>query len=144
MKAPQHILETVLYADDLDAAEQFFGELLGLEKVTRVGNRHVFFRCGQGMLLVFNPAESIQPPANPALPVPVHGMRGEGHMCFGASAPEIDEIATQLRGAGVDIEADFSWPGGGRSLYVRDPAGNSIEFAEPRIWGLAADESEAG
>ncbi|MGN6582964.1 MAG: glyoxalase/bleomycin resistance/extradiol dioxygenase family protein, partial [Rhizobiaceae bacterium] len=25
---------------------------------------------------------------------------------------------------------------GGRSIYFRDPAGNSIEFAEPRIWGL--------
>jgi len=34
------------------------------------------------------------------------------------------------------IEADFTWPGGGRSIYFRDPAGNAIEFAEPRIWGL--------
>ncbi|TIR45476.1 MAG: glyoxalase/bleomycin resistance/extradiol dioxygenase family protein, partial [Mesorhizobium sp.] len=25
---------------------------------------------------------------------------------------------------------------GGRSIYIRDPSGNSIEFAEPRIWGL--------
>ena len=31
-------------------------------------------------------------------------------------------------------EADFAWPGGGRSVYVRDPAGNSIEFADPAIW----------
>ena len=71
MKAPQHILETALYADDLDAAERFFGGLLGLEKVTRIGNRHVFFRCGQGMLLIFNPDESVKPPNNPAMfPVP--------------------------------------------------------------------------
>ena len=25
---------------------------------------------------------------------------------------------------------------GGRSIYFRDPSGNSLEFAEPRIWGL--------
>ncbi|TIM64351.1 MAG: glyoxalase/bleomycin resistance/extradiol dioxygenase family protein, partial [Mesorhizobium sp.] len=22
------------------------------------------------------------------------------------------------------------------SIYIRDPSGNSIEFAEPRIWGI--------
>jgi catechol 2,3-dioxygenase-like lactoylglutathione lyase family enzyme len=25
---------------------------------------------------------------------------------------------------------------GGRSIYFRDPSGNSLEFAEPRIWGI--------
>ncbi|MEX3010962.1 VOC family protein [Hoeflea sp. TYP-13] len=139
MQAPQHILETALYADDLDAAEQFFGGLLGLEIVTRMGNRHVFFRCGEGMLLVFNPAESVKPPGNPAMPVPVHGTSGDGHMCFGASAKEIEAMEKTLREAGIEIEADFHWPGGGRSIYVRDPAGNSIEFAEPRIWGMGTD-----
>lgn len=142
MKAPRHILETVLYADDLDAAEQFFGGLLGLEKVTRSGNRHVFFRCGEGMLLLFNPAESVKPPGNPAMPVPAHGTRGDGHMCFGASAEEIKAMEKALRAAGIEIEADFSWPGGGRSIYVRDPAGNSIEFSEPRIWGIGAETED--
>ena len=37
---------------------------------------------------------------------------------------------------GVEIEVDYLWPGGGRSIYFRDPAGNSLEFAEPSIWGL--------
>lgn len=35
------------------------------------------------------------------------------------------------------IEADFFWPNGARSIYFRDPSGNSIEFAEPSIWGLS-------
>ncbi len=42
-----------------------------------------------------------------------------------------------LEAKGIAIEADFEWPGGGRSIYFRDPAGNCLEFAEPRIWGLA-------
>ena len=47
--------------------------------------------------------------------------------------------------AGVAIEADFRWPGGdgvpgARSIYVRDPAGNSVEFAEPRLWNLGRGE----
>jgi catechol 2,3-dioxygenase-like lactoylglutathione lyase family enzyme len=36
----------------------------------------------------------------------------------------------------VEIEADFHWPAGGRSIYFRDPSGNSLEFAEPKIWNL--------
>ena len=45
-------------------------------------------------------------------------------------------IRDRLEGKGVAIEADFEWPGGGRSIYFRDPAGNCLEFAEPRIWKL--------
>jgi catechol 2,3-dioxygenase-like lactoylglutathione lyase family enzyme len=133
---PAAILETVLYAADLDAAEIFYCGVLGLEKITRAGNRHVFFRCGEQVLLVFNPAETVKPPAPGALPVPPHGAAGAGHLCFAGSAEEIDRWRSRLTEAGVAIEAEFEWPSGGRSLYFRDPAGNSLEFAEPRIWGL--------
>ncbi len=68
--------------------------------------------------------------------MPPHGARGEGHVCFRASAAEIEAWRAHLEKEGVAIEADFEWPGGGRSIYFRDPAGNSLEFAEPRIWGL--------
>jgi catechol 2,3-dioxygenase-like lactoylglutathione lyase family enzyme len=136
MAAPVRILETSLYASDLDGAERFYGELLGLERVARAGDRHVFFRCDGAMLLVFNPAETRKPPAEGALPVPSHGARGPGHVAFAASAAELDRWRTRLTDAGVAIEADFAWPTGGRSIYVRDPAGNSVEFAEPSLWGF--------
>ena len=42
---------------------------------------------------------------------------------------------TLLQEAGVPIEAEVRWPGGGRSLYVRDPAGNSIELATGDVSG---------
>lgn len=136
MKPPGRVLETALYADDLDAAEGFFGGILRLEKIARVGNRHVFFRCGEGVVLIFNANETVKPASNPAMPVPPHASRGAGHMCFGASAAELDDIRQTMIEAGVIIEADFCWPGGARSIYVRDPAGNSIEFAEPDLWGF--------
>ena len=129
-------LETALYAADLDAAEAFYGELLGLPKAIRAGGRHVFFRLDGAMLLIFNPAETGHPPAEGALPVPPHGARGAGHVAFAATAAELDALRPRLEAAGVAIEADFTWPNGARSLYVRDPAGNSVEFAEPRLWGL--------
>ncbi len=130
------ILETALYADDLDAAEAFYGRLLGLEKVLRAGNRHVFFRCGQGILLIFNPAETEKPPSPDALPVPPHGTRGPGHVCFRMGEPAIDRMVEKLNKADIAIESDFRWPNGARSIYFRDPAGNSLECAEPKLWNL--------
>lgn len=132
---PGAILETALYASDLDAAQGFYSGILGLETIQRVGDRHVFFRVGPGVLLVFNPAETRHPPRNPRLPVPPHGATGPGHMCFAMPRAEIDAMRARLKAAGVETEAAFDWPNGAHSLYVRDPAGNSVEFAEPQLWG---------
>jgi len=134
---PPAILESALYVTDLDASETFYGEVIGLERIAKVDGRHVFFRCGQGVLLLFN-AEATRHalPPDAKLPVPPHGSAGQGHLCFAATASEIEAWKTALTGRGIEIEADFEWPAGGRSIYLRDPSGNSIEFAEPRIWGL--------
>lgn len=131
---PDAILETALYATDLAAAEGFYGGFLGLPVIAWVPGRHVFFRVGAGVLLVFNPDVTEKPAANPALPVPAHGARGPGHVCFASGRAELAEWRVRLQAAGVAIEAEFDWPNGARSLYVRDPAGNSVEFAEPRLW----------
>lgn len=131
---PQAILEAALYAGDLDAAERFYGDLLGLERIVRVADRHVFYRVGEGVLLIFNPAETCKMPDNPDLPVPPHGAEGPGHFCFAVDGSAIDDWCARLRAAGVGVEADFFWPNGARSIYFRDPAGNSIEMAEPRLW----------
>jgi catechol 2,3-dioxygenase-like lactoylglutathione lyase family enzyme len=134
---PAAILEAALYVSDLAEAERFYGEVLGLERIAKAEGRHVFFRCGSAVLLLFDPKATRVPPAPDArLPVPPHGAEGPGHLCFGASADEISDWKTKLEAAGIAIEADFEWPNGGRSIYFRDPFGNSLEFAEPRIWGL--------
>jgi catechol 2,3-dioxygenase-like lactoylglutathione lyase family enzyme len=134
---PAGILETVLYAKDLGATETFYRDVLGLKPFVSVPGRHLFYRCGNQVLLVFNPDATKVPPAPGALPVPPHGAEGPGHLCFRATAAEIDAWVRHLQAAGVAIEADFEWPGGGRSIYFRDPAGNCLEVAEPRIWKLA-------
>lgn len=132
---PAGVLESVLYAEDLDAAADFYSRVLGLTLYSRQKGRHVFFKCGDGMLLVFDPRETVK--SGGKFPVPAHGVRGEGHLCFRASGAEIDHWRSHLQSAGVAIEAEVTWPGGGRSIYFRDPAGNSLEFAEPKIWGLS-------
>ncbi|MCH9806812.1 MAG: VOC family protein [Alphaproteobacteria bacterium] len=134
---PAGILETVLYAEDLEAAEAFYSGVLGFEVFSKRAGRQVFFRCGEQMLLIFNPVATAVPPQSDAsLPVPPHGAQGAGHVCFKASGEQITAWKDHLEGRGVMIEADFEWPQGGRSIYFRDSAGNSLEFAEPRIWGM--------
>ncbi|MFZ2100791.1 MAG: VOC family protein [Oricola sp.] len=136
MLHPEGILETALYVADLDASERFYGGVLGLERIARVEGRHVFFRCGRGVLLLFVAAETAKPATNPAMPVPVHGATGPGHVCFRVGAEYISDWRRQLGEKGVEIEADFRWPNGARSIYFRDPSGNSLELAEPKLWDL--------
>ena len=134
---PSTILESALYVTDLDAAVAFYRGVLGLDVIAKAEGRHVFFRCGNGVLLLFNAEATRQPPAPDAkLPVPPHGTAGQGHLCFSATADEITGWKAHLEAKKIDIEADFEWPNGGRSIYFRDPSGNSLEFAEPRIWGM--------
>lgn len=131
---PTAVLETALYAEDLEAAVAFYGDLIGLELHQRVENRHAFFRIGPAMLLLFNPAETVKPGTNPRLPVPPHGATGPGHVCFAMQRNAIAALKNRLLSAGIKIEAEFDWPTGARSVYFRDPAGNSVELAEPQLW----------
>ncbi len=131
---PSSVLEAALYVDDLDAAEHFYGVILGLDKIQRLEDRHVFFRVGSSVLLIFNPEQTKRPPENAQLPVPPHGARGPGHVCLSLTREEIDQMRKHLINWNIPIEAEFEWPNTAKSLYVRDPAGNSVEFAEAWLW----------
>ncbi|HEX6293504.1 MAG TPA: VOC family protein [Herpetosiphonaceae bacterium] len=128
----QRIIETCLYVDDLAAAEQFYSQALGLSVYSRVAGRHVFFRCGQGMLLLFDPAATQQSGGN----IPPHGAHGAGHVAFAIGRAEIGAWRERLRQQQIAIESEVAWPSGGYSLYVRDPAGNSVELTTPQTWEL--------
>ena len=132
-QAPQirRILETSLYAEDLDQAELFYTTVLGLKLFTKEPDRHVFFRCGDQMLLIFNPARTIK-----ETEVAPHGAKGPGHVAFAVPMTELDQWAARLRATNIRIEKEVTWPKGGRSLYFRDPAGNCLEFASPLVWGM--------
>ncbi len=133
------VLESALYADDLDAAAAFWEGVMGLRAFQTVPGRHVFFRVTDQprpqVLLVFRAEATEQPPAPDArLPVPPHGARGPGHVCLAVAPGALDGWRAHLTAQGIAIEADFNWPSGARSIYFRDPAGNSIELADPAIW----------
>jgi catechol 2,3-dioxygenase-like lactoylglutathione lyase family enzyme len=126
------ILECCLYAEDLEATARFYEEVLGLHPFSRAEGRHVFFRCGGRVFLLFDPARTAEASGE----VPPHGARGPGHVAFAVPQDALPAWRDQLRERGVAVEAEVTWPSGGRSLYLRDPAGNSVELTSPRIWGI--------
>jgi len=132
----RRVLETCLYATDLEATARFYVEVLGLEELGRQPGRHVFLRCGEGMLLLFDPQRSRADSEVCGARVPGHAAVGPAHVAFAVPDPELDRWRARLEAYGVPIESEVRWPGGGRSLYLRDPAGHCVELASPRIWGL--------
>lgn len=124
--------EAALYTEDLNAADRFWSGL-GFERIGRAEGRHVFFRAGRDLLLVFDARTT----ASSGGAVPPHGASGPGHIAF--SVPDeaaLEKWRTHLANAGVVVEAELEWPAGGRSLYFRDPAGNSIELITRGSWGF--------
>jgi catechol 2,3-dioxygenase-like lactoylglutathione lyase family enzyme len=131
------VLETALYTDDLAAADHFYGAVLGLERIALVEGRHVFFRCGDGVILIFDRRSTANVPTSVnGAKVPLHGASGAGHMALAVADADVPAWRAYLEARGIAIESEVSWPRGGRSLYVRDPAGNSVELASPLLWGL--------
>ena len=132
---PGGILETALYANDLAAAETFYRDVLGLEPFQASPAGIVFYRCGNQVLLIFNP-EATKRAAGTRRAAGAAARRGRRRACLLSRVrpPRSMRWRTRLQAKGVAIEADFEWPSGGRSIYFRDPAGNCLEFAEPRIW----------
>jgi len=130
------VLETALYVNDLEAAERFYSGVLGLPKIYSVSGRQLVFRCGDGVLLIFDPKRTeVEKMVINGGAIPLHGARGAGHMAFRAPKVLLDNWRERLRVHGVAIESEISWPNGAHSIYFRDPAGNSLEFATPDIWG---------
>jgi catechol 2,3-dioxygenase-like lactoylglutathione lyase family enzyme len=130
--SPTFVLETGLYARDLGAAERFYHDVLGLDVLLRETGRHVFFRCGTGTVLVFKPGATQLSDTVP------HGSVGVGHVAFAVEADRLRGWYRHFVDHGIEVEHDEDWGERGQSLYVRDPAGNSVELATPTLWDTAS------
>lgn len=137
------VLETIVYAEDLSAARAFYEGVLGLPVVSGDGTLAFAFRIAEGsVLLVFDPRESLPE----GRVVPSHGMSGPGHVALRIDPDRYDDWRAHLGRRGVEIEHEQAWPirppapgerpahNEGRSIYVRDPAGNSVELITADIW----------
>jgi catechol 2,3-dioxygenase-like lactoylglutathione lyase family enzyme len=130
----QAVIETAVYVDDLDAAEDFYARILGLRVIAKEIGRHIFFQVGDAsVLLAFMPEVTLRGEM-----LPSHGTRGPGHFALGIERQDRDGWRQHLKAQGILIEKEVEWPSGGKSLYFRDPAGNSVELVTPGVWGLSS------
>ena len=128
----QAIIETVMYVDDLAKTETFYRTILGLPVFAKELGRHVFFQVGAtSVLLAFIADVTLKGDQ-----LPPHGTKGPGHFALGIQADALNAWRDHLRGNGVAIETEVQWPLGGKSLYFRDPAGNSVELVTSGVGGL--------
>jgi catechol 2,3-dioxygenase-like lactoylglutathione lyase family enzyme len=131
----ESILETVIYAEDPQACGTFYTRVFGLSVQRAVPGRFCFLRCGGQMLLIFAPGPASDPAQQHG--IPAHGAVGAGHLCFRAvDSADLGRWRRHFESLGIPIEHQHQWEGGGRSIYIRDPAGNSVEVAEAAIWGI--------
>jgi catechol 2,3-dioxygenase-like lactoylglutathione lyase family enzyme len=126
------VVETAIYVDDLDDAEDFYRRVLGLRVMGKVPGRRVFFQVGESNVLLAFLAEATLKGDQ----LPAHGTTGPGHFALGIEAAAFDAWRNLLQGHGVTIEKEVEWPRGGKSIYFRDPAENSVELVTPGVWGL--------
>src|SRR5260370_900413 len=126
------LIETAIYVDDLQATETFYHTVLGLPVIGKESGRHVFFQVGDGNVLLAFLAEATLKGDH----LPPHGATGPGHFALGIEGEVFDAWRKLLQTHGVTIERQIEWPRGGKSIYFRDPAGNSVDLVTPGVWGL--------
>ena len=125
------IHETVLYAPDLDTTVGFYERVFGFPRIT-LSDRGASFRVDNtSVLLLFQPELAADETDGK---VPAHGATGPGHICFSCEPDGLGAWRARLKKLGIAIEMERDWPTGARSIYFRDPAGNSVEIADGDIW----------
>lgn len=122
------VLETVIYVTDDERALRFYRDVLGMRLLSREPGRHLFFRAGSSVFLLFV-AESTRRSTH----LPPHGAEGSVHTCFRVPAERYAPWKRHLEKRGVEILREVCWEPG-RSFYFEDPDGNLLEIADRDIW----------
>ena len=123
------LAEVVLNVRDAPRAVAFYGELLGLERITPEDQPGpIFFRAGQATDRV--PSLLVLVPLSPGTrsfeePRTLH------HLALTIPAAAFEEARATLTNAGVEVRDGKHPVLTVRTMYVTDPEGNEVEFISP-------------
>ena len=110
--------------NNLEESEKFYGELLGLEHVGRLGNSVMScFAVGENRIILCE-----QPPQMPTRPA------AHVHHSFTVTTETLAKACKIFEDEGVDVaELVYRKKGffTGRELYFHDPSGNRLELRDP-------------
>jgi catechol 2,3-dioxygenase-like lactoylglutathione lyase family enzyme len=127
------LAEVVLNVHDAARAVAFYGDLLGLERMTPKGQPGpIFFRAGQATDRV--PSLLVLVPLSPGTP-DFQEPRTLHHLALTIPAAAFNAARAALTDAGVEVRDGKHPVLAVRTMYVTDPDGNEVEFISPELAG---------
>jgi catechol 2,3-dioxygenase-like lactoylglutathione lyase family enzyme len=132
------ILETSLYVADVSRSSSFYRRLFGFGVLLDSERLVALDVAGRNVLLLFQSGATSEPFTLPSGGVvPGHDGAGRYHLAFSIAAEDAEPWKRRLEAEGVAVESVVAWPGGGASLYFRDPDDHLVELITPGFWRLA-------
>ena len=136
MPAVSGVLETCLYAEDLDCLASFYEELFGWQPMVADARLRAYGARKGSVLLLFKKGASREGVGTPGGMISPHDGVPGVHLAFSIAAEDWEPWKRHLETRGLAIERVIQWPRGGQSLYFRDPEGNLVELATPGVWAV--------
>ena len=128
------LLETSLYARDLERTAAFYRELFGLKPLVDTPRLVAFEIAARSVLLVFQAGATEGDVVDPRGKIPGHDGDGRLHLALSIAKEDLDAWRQRLLERGIEIVGEYRWPRGGVSLYIRDPDDALVELATPGLW----------
>ncbi|MFN3840026.1 MAG: VOC family protein [Cyclobacteriaceae bacterium] len=126
----KQIKETCLYVTNLEQAKYFYESMLELPLLAYQPGKHAFFKTGNSVLLLFNPADS----KTKTSPPPHYG-GGKQHVAFEVSEEDYEQSKAWITSKGIAITDSVVWSSGKESFYFEDSEGNVLEIVPDKgIW----------
>jgi catechol 2,3-dioxygenase-like lactoylglutathione lyase family enzyme len=130
------ILETALYVADLQRATDFYCAIFGFEILSRSERLIALNVADRNVLLLFLTGVTQEPLEFECGVIPPHGPACGTHFAFSIAKDDFKDWQAELSAKHIPIESIVNWPGGARSLYIRDPDDNLVELITPGFWAL--------
>jgi len=118
---PSGINHMTIRVNDIERAEEFYGDILGFEQIRKMGKSMTVYQVGHEDTLVLVEAETGYDPSSRDYRVDHFGF-------FLESEEEVDEMAAYFREQEVTVLSGPANRKRGRFIFVSDPDGNMIEF----------------
>lgn len=115
-----------LDVSDLDRAERFYTEVLGLQVAQRFGHHQVLLRCGEQMLALFE-RQDLPPRVTDRIENPL----GKAHHAFKVSPADLQNARETFKARDIPTYGPIDW-GDHDCLYFLDLDGNLLEIVAYR------------
>lgn len=118
---PSGINHITIRVNDIERAEEFYGDVLGFELIRKMGQSMAVYKVGDEDTLVLVEAETSYDPSSRDYRVDHFGF-------YLDSEEEVDEMAEYFREKEISILSGPANRKRGRFVFVSDPDGNMLEF----------------